>query len=169
MNQKLISRRALIERLLQRKGCTVVTIVACTDARAKKTDNPHGAITKKAVINGMIGWIYENSVNNQRQREGLEPDFEAMPRAWGERIKGTPLVLHKDRHYLEVKVERNLDTTYYRASDGEEIPEEEVKPFLPARSKNERAGTEKDIRLADYGIDNILEIKMDGEHYVVHN
>jgi hypothetical protein len=95
--------------LLERKGTTFVTIVAETDPKLRKRGNPYaGRVTKRSRVNGAIGWIYGNGVNRQRIREGLDPDFEAFPRKWGERIKGTPFVEHKGNTYLELKVERVL-------------------------------------------------------------
>ena len=160
-----IERTELVTMLMNRKGCTVVTIKAVTDARLKKTGNDHGSCSKIARVNGMIGWNYTNSVNNQRTREGIEAHFEAQPRKWGERIKGTPLVEYKGEYYLEVKIERILDITYVRDNDGKIVTYSEIEPFMPAKRKPTTQGTEKDIIVADYKINNIEEIKIDGQEY----
>ena len=160
-----MKRAKLVEMLMNRKGCTIVSIKATTDARLKKTGNTHGACSKVARVNGMIGWNYTNSVNNQRVREDLAPTFEALPRLWGERIQGTPLVVHKGEYYLEVKVERVMEVTYIRDRDGEILTYAEVEPFLPSKPEATRGGTDKVIYPTDYKIANIDEIKIDGVEY----
>jgi len=157
----------LVQILMKRKGATVVSLKACTDARLRKTGNRVGACWKVASLVGMIGWNYSNSVNNQRAREGHDEHFEALPRPWGERISGTPLVEHNGKYYLEVKVERILDVSYVRAADGSLVTYDEIVMFLPVKRVNERAETEKNIYPTDYAIENIREIKLDGVVYEV--
>lgn len=45
---------------------------------------------------------YENMVNKRLASEGKEPNFKVGARAWGERLKGLPLVMHNGELYLEV-------------------------------------------------------------------
>lgn len=54
---------------------------------------PLAGLEKVATVNGVINWSYENSVNNQRLREGGPTDdsgeveqFVSAPRAWGRRL-----------------------------------------------------------------------------------
>ena len=160
-----VSRTVLAQMLAEQKGAKPVTFIAETDARVKQgtKNNPSPFrgknVTKRAKVNGMIGWIYANSVNNQRAREGNEDFFVAHPRKWGERIKGTPLVEYKDRQYLEVKVEKVLSTEYF--VDGEPVDIETLKPFLPVKNQSARQETEKAILIADYAVDNIVSIRLD--------
>lgn len=162
-----VTSSELTQILLKRKGATIVSLKACTDARLRKKNNPVGPCWKLANIVGMIGWSYANSVNNQRAREGHDEHFEALPRPWGERIKGTPLVEHKGKYYLEVKIEQILDVTYARNSDWELVTYDAISMFLPDKRVNERAETEKNIYPTDYAIENIREIKIDGVVYEV--
>lgn len=157
----------LVQILRKRNGSTIISLKACTDARLRKTNNPNGKCWKMADLVGVIGWSYANSVNNQRAREGNEEHFEALPRPWGERISGTPLVEYKGKFYLEVKVERVLNVEYIRDSDGEIVTYDQVVMFLPDKRFNERAETEKNIYPTDYAVDNIREIKIDGVLYEV--
>jgi hypothetical protein len=156
----------LTQMLLKRKGSTIVSLKACTDARLRKRNNTIGDCWKLANILGMIGWDYANSINNQRAREGHTEHFEAFPRPWGKRIKGTPLVEHNGKYYLEVKVERILgEVTYVRASDGEPVTYDAISMFLPEKRINARAETKKNIYPTDYAIESIREIKIDGILY----
>lgn len=148
--------------LMERKGTSFVTIVAVTDPRMRKRDNPYaGRVQKRSSVNGVVGWIYQNSVNRERVREDLEADFEAHPRKWGERIKGTPFVEHKGNTYLELKVERVLSTEYLL--DGEPVDREVIAEWLPARkAEGARQEVENPIILRDYRLDSITEITFDG-------
>lgn len=148
--------------LASRKGTSFVTIVALTDPRMRKRGNPYiGRVLKRSTVNGAIGWIYQNSVNRERARENLEPDFEAFPRKWGQRIKGTPFVEHKGKTYLELKVERALSTEYLL--DGEVVDKSVIEEWLPKRKpEGERQEVDRPIILRDYDLANIKAITFDG-------
>lgn len=180
-----ITRDELREQLSTRKGASMVSIVSTTEpawrAKHAETGEPNplrGEVHKISHVNGVINWRYANAVNNQRVREeqplddeGNVEHFEALPRKWGQRISRddgtiTPLVEHKGRHYLELKVERSLGHEY-RKADGSTLTDEEVHPWLRKRSKSTRQGTDKEIILRDYALDSINEIRMDGELYQV--
>lgn len=45
---------------------------------------------------------FENMVNKRLANEGKEANFQVGLRAWGERLKGMPLVMHNGELYLEV-------------------------------------------------------------------
>jgi hypothetical protein len=149
--------------------------------RDTKEPNPYlGRIRKRSRVNGIIGaWNYTNSVNNQRVRESdaetveeveAVPVFEALPRAWGERLAGTALVHHKGQHYVEVKVERAIETVY--VIDGEEATPEQIadlRRFLSKRdNEGQRQEVEKVIILRDYKLDNIRAVRVNGEQYDVN-
>ena len=115
-----ITKNQLVDRLMNLRGAKFTTIVAETDPRMLKTGNPFVGATKISRVNGVVNWIYQNSVNNQRVRENQPLDqqgeiehFSPEPRKWGQRLKHetghvAPLVEHKGKHYLELKVERSL-------------------------------------------------------------
>lgn len=148
--------------LASRKGTSFVTIVALTDPRMRKRGNPYiERVLKRSTVNGAIGWIYQNSVNRERARENLEPDFEAFPRKWGQRIKGTPFVEHKGKTYLELKVERAISTEYLL--DGEVVDKSVIEEWLPKRKpEGERQEVDRPIILRDYDLANIKAITFDG-------
>ncbi len=165
-----ITHAQMIAMMAALRGATFVTFEARTVpdlyVRHPQTRemNPFlGNIVKIAQVNGTINFIYENAVNRQRTREELEADFEAMPRQWGRRIVGTPLVEHKGNHYLEVKVERSI-THYYTTLDGAPLPTEQVERFRKPTGRS-RQGVEREIILRDYGIHNIVEMRMQSEQY----
>jgi hypothetical protein len=152
--------------LASRKGATIATIVAETEPTMKKTNNPFVGATKISRVNGMINWHYENAVNKQREKEGHEEVFFSAPRQWGERIKRedgtlTPLVRHKGKAYLELKVQNSLGYEYRH--NGAVVPAEMINPFLPQKKEGARQEVEKIIVLRDYALENIRQIVLDGQ------
>lgn len=163
----------LLGALQKMRGAEFVTFVARVDPgclvkhRETKVPFPYPGLTKVSRVNGIIGFRYTNSVNNQREREGLEKDFVAQPRKWGIHMYDgpnmTPLVFHKGKTYLEVKVQRVLDTRY--EWQNRVIPAEELEGYLPAKRESSRQGVENLVILRDYDVNNIEEITMQGQTY----
>ena len=164
---RTITRDELIDILRGSTGCKPVTIIANVDGRLRKTGNPYAGARKVSEVNGMIGWIYQNAVNRQRVREAKSDDFEPLARGWGQRVERTPLVVHKEAYYLELKVQRVLSTSWLH--EGREIDEEEIREFMPAKAKAERQGLDTDVILRDYALSNIQEIRIDGERLIVND
>lgn len=167
-----VTKQQLIDSLKGLKGSRLVTIVTQTQPTLVANHpltgeaNPYkGKVFKVATTNGVINWSYERSVNRQRAREGSEPDFEAYPRKWGERLAGTPLVEHKGKTYVELKVEKSVDYDYFDL-DGKPVDADLIKPYLrpPGKSRQEVA---KEVICRDYAVDSILELRVDGQQYQI--
>ena len=162
---KAITQANLESMLADIKGATFATLTTSTDPRLKKTGNTLGTVRKVSRVNVTLGFQYEAAVNRQRTREGLEADFEATERQWGEHI--SPMLIENNgKKYLQTKVEKSLETKYVDAK-GQELSSETVAPFLPARSKNEHQETEKEILVRDYKLESIIGISFKGEEYVL--
>jgi hypothetical protein len=169
---KSITRTELVNRLRETDAsASFVSIQAETDPRMRKTNNPFaGSVVKRATSRGLINFHYGNAVNNQREREGIEEEFNAQPRRWGTRIEKTPLIEHNGAFYIEVKVEGVVDApTFINVESGEEIAKETLQEWLPARSKPTTQGTEKEIMVRDFKVDSITQINMYGEEFEVVN
>jgi len=160
----------LAAMLTANKGASIVTIVTMTDPTMRKTGNPFvGNVKKVSRVNGMIGWSYENAVNNQLAREDKTAEFVAKPRKWGTRLNGTPLVEHKGNFYLEMKVERSLGYRYedLQGNPLDDATMAQVKAFMPIKAKPQTQGTDKEIILRDYRLSSILSITYKGTCYLV--
>jgi hypothetical protein len=167
MNKQEITRRALELKIRELKGAKIATIVSETVPAMRKTDNPfHGRIRKVSRTNVVLNCVYQNSVNNQREREDLERNFEPEPRKWGQRIVGTGLVEHNGELYLETKIQRTLGYTYIDQS-GSEVDPAIINPYLPKRVEGERQGVEKPVIWRDYKLASIRELVVDGTTFVV--
>lgn len=163
----------LTEKLTNLKGTTMATITTETVVKMSKKNNPYANtnITKKSRMNVTLGFNYTNSVINQRIKEGIEEEFVAHPRKWGNRIKGTPLVHHinadgVEKFYLEAKMNGKPQSVEY-FSNGVVFDVELIKEFLPKVSKSSVQGTEKEIIMRDFELANIKEVKMFGEIFEI--
>ena len=163
---QVVTQDKLVNILNGKKGAFFATIFSRTKPDMNKTNNPYyDKVLKESEVNVCLNWIYENAVNNQREREGKEPDFEAEPRSWGVRIPKHPFVIHKGKLYLEAKIQKSLGHKY--KLNGKEISEEIIQRYLRKKTEGSRQKLETPVKLRDYSIDNIISIIMDGEQYVV--
>jgi hypothetical protein len=177
---EVLTRTQLRDRLMQERGATAITIVSTTEPRFRKSldgqANPFlGVCHKRSHVNGMMNWRYGNAVNNQRMREGQPLDdagevefFEPEPRKWGVRLSRTdgsitPLVEHKGRYYLELRVGKSLGYRY-ECQDGTTPDNETIHPWLQSRGEEgRRQQVDKPVILRDYALDSIDFITLHGE------
>ena len=153
------------------KGTTAVSIMAETPVRMvkkhreTKEPNPFLGAVKQQKKNGLIGFDYENSVNNQAAREGKE-EREAKARTWGVLSDSRLFVHHKGQSYLQVKVQTTTDTVYML--NGETISYEDVKPYLSSTgTSSTQADLDKEIIVNDIKMANIKAITMQGETFML--
>jgi len=158
---KTLTKTELVDLLSKVKGTTTISIETTTVPKIK-AGNPFTSLKKVSKVAGLIGFIYGNSVNNQREREGLAKDFEPEKRAWGERILHSPLVKYNDKFYLELKVQ-SADSEYF--DNNVRVDSEKIKPFYYAN--NSRQEVSKEVILRDYSIDNISRITINKNEYNV--
>jgi hypothetical protein len=164
--------------LESRKGASFITFTAITEPnwKALKETGPNpykGKVRKRCKINGVINWAYETAVNKQRVREGSEPDFDALPRAWGIRVHGTPWVTHKEKTYLELKCQ-NVYEVEYLDENGDVLPDTDVLDadlnvvkhsvyfYVKPSAGNDRQQLDREVILRDYTLENIKEFTWNG-------
>lgn len=172
----VIHRHELVDLLLSQRGAFPATIEAVTEVRLPKK-SPLFGTRKVARVNGIFNFLYESAVNRQREREGQPLDssgnpepFQAAPRQWGERIRRedgtvTPLVRHKDRYYLEMKVEKSLGHSYHLHNAI--LDNKEIEELLGKKEEGGRQEVASPVLVRDYSIDSIRTIRMCGELYEV--
>lgn len=159
------------------KSCQPISVDIETEPKMLKTDNPFLGTIKKQKINGMIGFIYANVVNNQlgRQDSPLFGEFEPEPRQWGILMDNRVLVIHTPKghtepsYYLQIKCQSAPEKPRY-FFQGKEIDEDKIKPFLPVKKmpKTQSAvGIQKEICIRDIDLTNIISFRFAGESYVV--
>jgi len=160
----------LCELLAISKGAQFATITALTVPSMNKTDNPWiGRVEKEAEVNGVINWDYERCVNRQRIREGIDPDFEALERSWGQRIRELPFTVNAKTKllYLELKVERSIGYTYFvldakkKRRPATEAEHDSINSWIRQPGPG-RQGVDNPVLLRDYRFDHILSIRVGG-------
>lgn len=142
---------------------TVVTL------KGGKKNPQQGRVTK--VMTGATvmcfsntnGSAYNAMVLRRLEAEGKDPaSFELSPRAWGERIAGTPFVEHKGAHYLEVIFLR-AGAVQYRI-DGKPVDESEIEG-LPEKREGEQGGLENKVVIRTFAMDSITALRANGQEW----
>lgn len=161
---KTISKIELIEKINSIKGASMVSIDIVSEPRMRKTDNPYLGATKSVTLSGVINFNYENSVNNQLERENKERDFESQSRSWGTH-EGN-LITHKGEYYLSIKVQNSSQPVYIY--EGHQLEKAAVEPFLyESRKPHTQENVEKEIVVRDVKISNIKSFRAFGDEYLV--
>lgn len=154
-------------------GSTIITLTTLTIPDYKKKGCPFkDNIQKLCRVNGTLNWHYEHSVNRQREREGLTPDFASLPRRWGTHLQKTPFISHvtkagEHKLYLKFKVHVVHNIVYLTIDTGEDIPIGDVEPWLNPKEKNYRQGVQKEILERDYSVSNILSVHYNKKGYLI--
>lgn len=155
------------------KGAQIVALETVTVPSYRKRGCPFkDNLLKYTRLTVVVNWQYSRTVNRQRVREGLPPNFEALPRQWGTRLTGLPFVSHvtkegEHRLYLEALPLRVLEREFWTADTHEVIPTEEVRPYLVEHQPNARQGTRREILVRDYNVANIKSATMKHGQYVI--
>ena len=150
------------------KGTMAVSIDAATAPKMNKTGNPYfGRITKFCRMDGLIGFDYENSVNNQAAREGKE-ERDAKGRAWGTLTADRLFVTHKGEYYLQMKVQ-STDTPVYKDETGAIVDKATLAPFMPERGEKSstQSDLEKEIIIRDVKMSNVKGMRFNGGEYEI--
>jgi hypothetical protein len=128
-----------------------------------------GTITRIANVGIMIGYVYENSVNNQLEREQKERDFVAQP-LWngkGKRIS-TALSKHieKGTFYLTYKAQQTFRALHLD-SNLNIIPNRIAEAYFQKSDPAKYQGTEKAVYHRELSIENLRRLKFKKTTYVV--
>lgn len=138
------------------------------DKSMRKTGNPfYGmGIRKLSTMNGLIGFDYENSVNNQALREGKETR-EAKPRKWGVLTDDRLFVVHNGKWYLQMKVQ-SATNVRYQYPNGNSIDVAVLEDFMPEKSRSStQIDLTKEIFVRDITASNITAMRFKGAEYTI--
>jgi hypothetical protein len=110
------------------------------------------------------GSAYNAMVLRRLEQEGKDPaSFELSPRAWGQRIQGTPFVEHKGAHYLEVIFMRSGAVQYML--DGNPVDESEIEGLPEGRDSTGQGGLENKVVLRTFAMDSITALRANGKQW----
>jgi hypothetical protein len=150
------------------KGTSMVSATTQTIPTMRKTNNPFvGKVVKVQTLNGVIGYDYQNSINNLAKKEGVEAN-QAQPRKWGTLSKDRIFVHHtnkqgEEKTYLRMKVEKSNNIKYINIETNEEVDVEELRPFFPTKKKSStQSNLQGEVIERDVDLANVKELKIKG-------
>ena len=176
---KQLGQTDLIRKLQENKG-RMISIISRTDARLLRKDvdgnpNPYGKGEVFSVCQQTVNPManYENAVNRQLDRVGLNSEYESGPRKNGSvPVAGWPLAVHNGTGNIYIRVTNSqIVRAEYQDAKMNTIDPETVKPFVAKKSnrKQEDAGLEKSeqIKYRDIGLDNLVQVTIGGEAFAI--
>ena len=142
-------------------------IVGKVEEKLKKTNNPlrDAKIEKLVSYRVALNCVYQNKVNNQREREGKKADFQAKEN-WFTPVYDShngSIVCHKtkrDQMYLKFICNTAIVHKYF--VDGIEATPEQIeiiKQFKPEAQTPKNQDLDNVVIVRTIGIDNIIKIK----------
>lgn len=171
---KQITRAEMIDILNGIKGAKPVTFEFSSPpnmlakSRINGQPNPfRGDINKVRKYNVIVNFIYENSVNRQRDREDKTADFVAGTN-WGEHTGDNRIIIeNKDKQYVQCKLERVLDTHYEKISNGAMVDDAALSEFFSDRKASAGQGVDDEILVIRILADNITAFTHNKERYEI--
>jgi len=169
---QIINPKELLDRMSQVKGSKIITVVMHTEVKLNKKHRetkepcPYTGVMKTSRCKVMIGTDYQGGVNNRREKEGEEKDFEAQPHAWASRTDKPVISTNKagDQYYANMRVLESYETSY--TYNGKEVEREDLRPYQTPRKKPVNQGVEDPVewRMPKiYPACSVASIKTDGK------
>jgi hypothetical protein len=173
---KKLTFQEFAKRLETSKGAQIIGIEALIDARARKTGNPFGAISKHVRAVGFTGAGYEDAVNREGNRQGISnPDFQAEKLPWGEWVIQNKLISHKGELYLRTQStpgqrrKQAARVLGYKGENGQSLTRDEVKAFLPevreSAKQQDESGLSETVWVRTYKLANVLKLRAWGQTF----
>ena len=153
----------------QLEGGTFVGLDTATPVKLKggKKNPQQGRVTKVMTgaqvmsFSNTNGSAYDKMVRRRLEAEGKDADsFQLSPRAWGERIAGTPFVTHKGEHYLEVIFLKAGEVQYML--DGQPVQASEIEGLPEARESTGQGGLERKVVIRTFKLENVTALRAYG-------
>jgi hypothetical protein len=166
-NTKKITVNEFVEMLKNwNKGAQPVSIQYVTEPKINAMGKARfGEVTKIANVGGMVGYCYENSVNNQLERENKEKDFISQPlwKGKGKRLS-TALSMHVEKRtfYLTYKAQQTFKSFHFD-SVLNLIPNALIKQYFPQSDPAKYQGTNTAVYHREIAVENVRRFKCQGE------
>lgn len=153
-------------------GGTFVGMDTLTEVKLKggRKNLLQGRVTKRMTgaqvmcFSNQNGSAYEAMVRRRLEQEGKDPSsFELSPRAWGERIQGTPFVEHKGKHYLEVIFLRAGQVEFL--VDNQVVSRDEIEGLDEPRDAGEQGGLENKVIIRTFALEGVTALRANGQEW----
>ena len=178
---KTLSHKQFVELLEKKKGTSILGIIAETEPKMRKTNNPFKEVKKISHLTVVTGANYTRAV----EKQGGE-GFVADPLPYGKFVVKNKVVVAPSGELQLRTVFRNAPkpVSIKFVADGQEVKREDVKPFLVEKkqpptenalsaiassssSKQLRYKVQPDrqVKVRNFGFSNIREVHVNGEKY----
>ena len=127
------------------------------DVETKKEANPYLGAKKKSTLLVVLNPKYEKAVNDQREAEGKDTDFEATSRKWGTNI-GNGIVDNNGKLYVSYILKESKDTEYF--FDEMPIAKSLLSPYIPKAKPNTNQGVDESVKFMTIALENIKEMEI---------
>lgn len=155
-------------------GAKILSFVAETDARLRKKGNPFGKVVKRARVNALVNFWYDDAVIRRLEKEGKDESAFRKGESWHEPVftadgKLTPFARHKDTGDLYLRVVRlgTCGSPEYRTEDGSEVDVKDLGPWLDQKPGYTNQGTDNPVVFQTFKLDGIKELTVDGVVYTL--
>ena len=167
---KIITVDEFINLVSEKLGSQILSVETKTDARAKKTGNPFGQITKRQTMSIMTGFTYDAGVLRRLAKEGKSPEDFQKGESWHEAVldgegRLTPFARHKGSGelYLRVMHLKNVGETRYFDQSGSEITREQCEKWLPKKNEYANQGLEQPLIFLTLKLSSVTAATISGE------
>ena len=164
-----------IETLLKSfQGCTFAAMDNVTNVVLKggKKNEFQGRVTKRTSNNQVMLFTneksngYENMVKRRLEAEGKDPaQFTVGALPWGTRVKDSPFIENKGKHYLQVIFNKPGTSEYFL--DGEPVNPSTIEGLPEKKESDEENGqgltNENAVIVRTFAIESIESIRVLGE------
>jgi hypothetical protein len=167
-----ITRPDMVSVLMNVENPTFVNLVTKTKVRMNKKGNPfHDMVTKCLTSNFYIGSNYENRVNNNRVKEGIENDFVSSPLSGKRHISKCILTNTNQENGVKFYLmcewfKRSYPKISYEF-EGNSIERELFKSYEVKRKESEKQEVENKVNIVTYGMESVQEIRMNKVRYIM--
>jgi len=154
------NRDSVTVMLANLAGNTIIRVTTETTPKLKggKKNLMQGEITKITVSSVQI-FTNQNTNGYNNKRLKANADFKLSPRAWGERVAGTPFVTHKGKDYLEVIFNKVIETEYFR--NGKSIAKDAIEGLPKSKPASDTDG----VIIRTYALESIRSLRAFGNEY----
>lgn len=168
--QMTIGQQELITLLSTIENPTFTNIVMETKVRMNKTNNPYyDKVVKRSKCNYSLGVNYENRVNNNEKKEGLEGNFETEKPSGKTHISKCLLIDDKTQsvHYVMLERFDEIKPTNEYIFEGNEIEKQLFEGYMTKVYESQKQEQERKVMVITPKLENIREISLNGIHYTI--
>ena len=165
-----ITESELIVLLNGVNSSTFTNVVTETKVRMNKTGNPYfDKVIKRSSCNYLMGNSYEDRVDTNYRKEGLEETFQVEKPSGKEHISKVVLIDTKTRskHYLMVERFDEIKPVNEYKMEGDPIEKMMFESYMVKVSESQKQEQERKVSVITPLISNIREISFGGEKYIV--